>query len=308
MTVRGFMKEISLLDMSTRSGPIFWLLRAVRLFYHLFEECVRDKCLQTAASLAFTTLLALVPISAVSLSVLSRVKFSQESFQRFLFDHLFPSISAQTIIMESIQKLSQNLAAFSVLGLLFLAFVSVSLLNTVEGAFNAIWRVREKRPLLGKFSSFWSVITFSPILLACSIFLSGKFGETTIGGILLRYPYFQILAKYGLPNAMIFAAVFFMYTMLPYTKVRVFPATIGSITATLLFQVARKGFELYIVKVATFDKLYGILGAIPVFLLWIYLSWVVVLLGAEVVYTLQHHRISPTGKSNASDTGSYDGY
>ncbi len=192
---KKILTKIHGLDLSGRSRPVFWSVETFRLFYHLFEEFVRDRCLQTAASLALTTLLALVPILAVSLSIVSRVRFSQESFQHFLFEHLFPSISAQTMIMETIQKLSQNLATFSVLGLLFLTIISVSLLNTVEGAFNAIWRVSESRSLLSKFSSFWSVITVSPILVASSIFLSGKFGETTIGGILLRYPYFQALAK-----------------------------------------------------------------------------------------------------------------
>ncbi len=307
-SVRDLFQQIRVLDLSNRSRPVLWLARTFRLFYYLFEELVRDRCLQTAASLAFTTLLALVPILAISLSIVSRVKFSQESFQGFLFEHLFPSISAQTIIMETIQKLSQNLATFSVLGLLFLAVISVSLLNTIEGTFNAIWRVTEKRPVLSKFSSFWSVITFSPILVASSIFLSGKFGETALGGGLLRYPYFQVLAKYGLPNAMIFAALFFMYFMLPYTRVRVLPAAVGSAAATVLFQLARKGFEFYIVKFATFDQLYGILGAVPVFLLWIYLSWVVVLFGAEVVYTLQYYRTSTSEKPKASDAGMYDAY
>jgi len=144
--------------------------------------------------------------------------------------------------------------------------------------------------------------------MASSIFLSGKLGETTIGGVLLRYPYFEMLVTYGLPNAMIFAAVFFMYWMLPYTEVRTFPAVIGSITATLLFQLARKGFEFYITRFATYDRLYGILGALPVFLMWIYLSWVVVLFGAEVVYTLQYYRAPTPEKPKASDAGMYDGY
>lgn len=306
--LRRFARDLQLFDLTNRSAPISWLIQTLRLFYYLFDELVRDKCLQTAASLAFTTLLGLVPVLAISLSIVSRVKFSQESFQRFLFEHLFPSISAQTIIMESIQKFSQNVATLSVLGLLFLAAISISLLNTVEGAFNAIWRVAEKRSLVSKFTSFWSVITFSPILVASSIFLSGKLGETTIGGVLLRYPYFETLVTYGLPNAMIFAAVFFMYWMLPYTKVRTFPAVIGSITATLLFQLARRGFEFYITKFATYDRVYGILGALPVFLMWIYLSWVVVLFGAEVVYTLQYYRAPAPEKPKAWDAGRYDGY
>jgi membrane protein len=266
------------------------------MVYYIFAEFVKDNCLQTAASLAYTTILSLVPLAAISLAIISRFKFSQESFQDLLMQYLLPTASFQEVIMENIQKFASNTAALSIFGGLFLAATSVALLNTVEASFNAIWRVTEKRNLLSKFTAFWSVITFSPILLGASIVLTSRFYEVELVGSLLKNELIRSAIRYILPFFLIVVIVFFAYRVLPHTKVRAVPAILGAMIATALFSYARWEFGLYVSKYANFERIYGMLGTLPAFLIWIYISWVIVLFGAEVAYTFQYHRLGPEEK------------
>jgi len=303
-----YFDQLSLAKLAGYSRPIAWLLRLLRIIFYIFDEFVKDNCLQTAASLAYTTLLSLVPLAAISLAILSRFKFSQETIERLLMKHLLPSASFQGIILENIQKFAANTAALSILGTLFLAFTAVALLNTVEGSFNAIWKVKEKRNLLSKFTSFWSIITFSPILLGASVFLTSRFYEVRIVGSLLKHGLIRSGIHYVLPFFLIFLIVFLAYRLLPNTKVRVFPALIGAVITTALFSLARWWFGVYLTKYAHFDKIYGMLGTLPAFLIWIYISWVIALYGSEVAYTFQYHRLNREEQRLAPGDPAYHPY
>ncbi len=304
----GYFGELSFVKLAGYSRPKAWGLRLLRIVFYIFDEFVKDNCLQTAASLAYTTLLSLVPLVAISLAILSRFKFSQDTIQDFLVENLLPETSFQTVIMENIQKFASQTAALSILGGLFLAITCVALLNTVEGSFNAIWRVTEKRSLLSKFTAFWSVITFSPILLGAAFVLTGRFYKAGVVGDLLRHRLIGSTIHFMVPFFLIFVIVFLAYRVLPYTKVRAVPAVIGAIVATALFSFARWGFGIYVTKYAHFDKIYGILGTLPVFLIWIYISWVIVLVGAEVAYTFQYHGLDPQEKRLSAGDPTHNPY
>jgi membrane protein len=284
------------------------------MVFYIFDEFVKDNCLQTAASLAYTTLLSLVPLAAISLAVLSRFKFaqenSQETIQNFLIQYLLPTATAsfQQVIMENIQKFSRNTAALSIIGGLFLAVTAVALLNTVEGSFNAIWRVTERRSLLSKFTAFWSIITFSPILMGASIFLSSRFYHVGLVGSLLKHEFIRSAIHYFLPFLVIVLVIFLAYRVLPNTKVKASSAIIGAVIATALFSYARWWFGIYVTQYAHFNKIYGILGTLPAFLIWIYISWVIVLFGAEVTFTSQYHRLDPGEKRMSPGDPIYNPY
>jgi len=306
----SYFGELSPIKLAEYSKPIAWILRCFRMVYYIFDEFVKDNCLQTAASLAYTTLLSLVPLAAISLAILSRFKFSPETVQDLLMQYLLPTASAsfQEVIVENIQKFARNTAALSILGGLVLAFTAVALLNTAEGSFNSIWRVTEKRKLLSKFMAFWSVVTVSPILVAASIVLSSKFYHVRLVGSLLEHELIRSSIQYFLPLLVIFGVIFLAYRVLPNTKVNAFPAVIGAIVATALFSYARWGFGIYITQYAHFNKIYGILGTLPAFLIWIYISWVIVLFGAEVTFTFQYHRLAPEEKRMSPGDPSYNPY
>jgi membrane protein len=304
----GYFEELSFTKLAAYSKPKAWGLRLLRIVFYIFDEFNKDKCLQTSASLAYTTLLSMVPLVVISLAVLSRFKVSQETVQGFLMEYILPEASFQTVVMENIQKFASNTAALSIIGGLFVAITAVALLNTVEGSFNAIWRVTQKRSLLSKFTAFWSVITFSPILIGASLVLTGRFYQTALGGDLLRHQLIRGGIQFILPFFLIFLIIFFAYRVLPHTKVRAFPAVIGAVLATALFSFTRWGFGIYVAEYAHFDKIYGILGTLPIFLIWIYISWVMVLFGAEVAYTIQYHRLDLVEKRSAPEDPSYNPY
>jgi len=290
--IARFFGELSLVKLAGYSRPTAWALRFLRIFFYILDEFLKDNCLQRAASLAYTTLLSLVPLTAISLAVLSRFTFSQETVHDFLMEHLLPTASFQQVIMDNIQEFARNTAALSIFGGLFLAVTAVALLNTVEGSFNAIWRVTERRSFFGRFTAFWSIITFSPILLGASIVLTSRFYRVGVVGSLLRHEFVRSTIHYVLPFFFIFLLIFLAYRLLPHTKVRGWPALVGAVIATFLFSYARWGFGGYVSKYANFEKIYGILGTLPAFLIWVYVSWVIVLFGAEVTYTFQYHRLS----------------
>jgi membrane protein len=304
----SYFVKLSSAKLAEYPKPLAWILRGLRIVFYIFDEFVKDNCLQTAASLSYTTLLSLVPLAAISLGILSRFKFSQESIENLLMQYLLPTASFQQVIIENIQKFARNTAALSIIGGLFLAFTAVALLNTVEGSFNYIWRVTERRSLLSKFTAFWSIITFSPILIGASLVLTGRFYRVGLVGGLLKYELIRSSINYILPFFLIFGIMFIAYRVLPHTKVKASPAIIGALVATVLFSCARWGFGLYITKYANFDRIYGILGTLPAFLMWIYISWVIVLFGAEVTFTFQYHRLDVEERAVSSADPIYNPY
>ncbi|RLB06969.1 MAG: hypothetical protein DRG50_04135, partial [Deltaproteobacteria bacterium] len=195
----------------------------------------------------------------------------------------------------------------SIFGGLFLIVTCVSLLNTIEGTFNHIWGVTERRPFVSKFTSFWSVITLSPILIAVALLLSLRLTKAPLVGSILKMAVVKGSLHYLLPFFLTFLAIFIIYRILPYTKVRTRPAIIGSVIATSLFQVARWGFGVYIAEFARFDKIYGMLGILPIFFIWVYICWLVILFGGEVTYTLQHIRLETKGKEFTEGHYGYHG-
>ncbi len=287
----SYFGQLSSAKLAEYPKPLAWILRCLRIVFYIFDEFVKDNCLQTAASLSYTTLLSLVPVAAISLAILSRFKFSEETIQNVLMEYLLPTASFQAVIMENLQKFAQNTAALSIISGLFLAVFAVALLNTVEGSFNFIWRVTERRSLLSKFTAFWSIITFSPLLIGASIVLTSRFYRVGLVGSLLKHELIRSTINYMLPFLLIFVIIFLAYRLLPNTKVKASPAIVGALVATVLFSSARWGFGIYVTKYANFDQIYGILGTLPAFLAWIYISWVIVLFGAEVTFTFQYHRL-----------------
>ncbi len=280
--------------------------RSLAIVINIFHEFIKDNCPQVAAALTYISLLALVPMVAISLSVLSRFKASQEAFLNFVFQYLIPTPSLQEIILTNIQKFAQQTTTLSIFGGLFFIVASVFLLNTIEGSFNHIWGVTARRPLVSKFTAFWSVITLSPILITVALILSLKLATAPLVGSILKMAVVKGFLNYFLPFFLIFLAIFIIYRILPHTQVKVKPAIIGSIVAAFLFQMARWGFEVYITEFARFDKIYGMLGALPMFFIWVYICWMVILFGGEVTYTVQHMRLKFSDEEFME--GQYNGY
>jgi membrane protein len=283
-------------------------LKLLYLLRYLFRECIKDNCPRVAAALTYITILSLVPLVAISLSVLSRFETSQEVFLRFVFQFLIPTPSLQEVIVANIEKFARQTTTLSIIGGLFFIITSVYLLNTVEGTFNQIWVVTARRSLISKFTSFWSLITLSPILITVALILSLQLTTAPLVGSILKMAIGKVVLHYFLPYFLTFLAIFIIYRILPHTRVKVIPAIIGALIATFLFQVARWGFEIYITEFTRFDKIYGMLGTLPMFFIWVYICWLVILFGGEVTYTVQNLDLEIEGKEfSEGHTDAYHG-
>jgi len=177
----------------------------------------------------------------------------------------------------------------SIFGITVLVVTSVLFLDAVERTFNDIWGVKERRPWLRRFASFWSFITLAPLFLALSIYVSSFVGRhISIEG----FPILKWLSYHLVSVFLAWIAFFLGYYLLPYTDVDAKSAFKGSLFTAVLWEIVKKGFDWYITNMTNLGRVYGSLGLIPVFLFWVYLVWLIVLLGGEVTYLLEW----PSGK------------
>ena len=250
-----------------------------------------DLCPQRAAALSFTTILSLVPFCALMFALLKGLGV-QNRLEPLLLEQV--AAGSQEVVSSIIGYINNtNMASMGAIGLVTLLITVVSLLGSVEEAFNAIWGVSETRSLQRRFSDYLSVVVSGPLLLfaATSVTTSLQsqtmvrwlMTNTLLGGVLL--PLFRLV-----PYVSIWLAMIFLYLFIPNTRVRLRSALVGGVLAGTSWEVAQWGYLHFQVGVSKYNAIYGTLAALPVFMVWIYTSWLIVLLGVEVVYAHQNIR------------------
>ena len=255
------------------------------------QRFARDNCNERAASLTFTALLALVPLVAISFAIFAAFPAFQNmrgDLQSFVFQNFVPEIGS--VVYEQIEDFTKKTGELTAVGVVFLAVTSVMLLSSINGTFNAIWQARETRPLAARLLVYWAVLTLSPILFGASLSLSSYLfavaqatGVEHYTGPLSRLAYF-------LPLVLQIAGFSVLYLVMPNYPVRRLDALFGGLAAGLLFELLKKGFGLYIKSFPTYETLYGALAAFPILLIWMYLAWLLVLLGAEMTAAMPEWR------------------
>jgi membrane protein len=259
----------------------------VRVVATRFRE---DRGLQTAASLTFTTLLSLVPIVTVALTLMAAFPVFQSLFsviEDWVFDNMLPE--SADLIEQYAEQFIDNAAKLTAVGIVFLAVTSIMLLITIDNAFNDIWRVRRPRSLLQRVLIYWALITVGPLLIGGSLSLSSWLMSASVGwtqGI----PYAGVTLIKLSAITLTSIAFALLYLTLPNRPVRLADAIIGGVLAGVVFELTKQGFGFYITHFPTYKLVYGAFAALPVFLMWLYVSWLVVLLGAVVVATLPEWR------------------
>jgi membrane protein len=259
----------------------------VRVVYRRFQE---DHGLQVASSLTFTTLLSLVPIVTVAMSLLAAFPvFHGMSglIEDWVFDNIVPE--SVEIIEKYADQFIDNAAKLTAVGLAFLAVTSIMLLITIDDAFNDIWRVRRPRPMLQRVLIYWALITIGPLLMGASLSLSSWLMGASAGWTKDILYANAALIKFS-AIALTCTALALLYYAMPNRPMRVRDAVTGGILAGVVFELTKHGFGYYVTNFPTYKLVYGAFAAIPVFLLWLYLSWLVVLLGAVVVAALPEWR------------------
>ena len=269
----------------TATSRLSWFhrdrLRAFAAF--LWQRFLDDRCPQTAGALAFTTLFALVPLTAAMLGILSAFPVFQEwraQLTDFVFDNFVPSTGKT--VQAYLTQFADNASQATVVGVFVLLFSAISLMMSIEDAFNRIWRVATPRRATARFLLFWTALSLGPLLLVAAMAISSYLFalpllEQVESGLGLKA---RVLG--ALPFLIVWLALSASYQLIPNRSVRAREALIGALLAALGFELTKRGFAWYLASVPSYEKVYGTLAVIPIFLIWIYLSWLVVLLGASL--------------------------
>jgi membrane protein len=254
----------------------------------LWRRFIDDQCFEAAGALAYTTLFALVPLAAVALAIVAMFPVFGEvrdTLTEFIFSNFVPAAGneVQTYLFRAAEAASQ-LRAVGVIALIVTALVTMS---SIEQTFNRIWRVSHGRPPVARFVVFWTALTLGPMLIVSGVAVSSYLFSLPL---LQGANVIQEVRDHGLlpllPFLVTLAGFCLSYLVVPNTPVRFRHALAGGLLATLLFEAAKRGFGMYVSSYSSYQAVYGALVAIPIFLLWLYLSWVIVLLGASFAASL----------------------
>lgn len=263
------------------------LAEFLRIVGRQFNE---DRCLEIAASLTFTTLLSIVPLITVALTLISAFPvFGQmsEALQHFLLERLVPeSAGAIATYAEQFTASAAKLTAF---GVAFLAITAIMLLMTIERAFNQIWRISHPRSVFQRLLIYWTLLTVGPVLVGASLSLTSWLVTQSLG-LVGDIPGAGVVMLKTVPVLLTSAALSLLYFTMPNRRIALRDALFGGVLAGLAFEAMKRGFAFYVTQFPTYKLVYGAFAGIPIFLLWIYLSWLVVLSGAVVVAALPEWR------------------
>jgi len=264
----------------TRQFFSFWL--------HILGQCNRNDVTQVAASLTFTSLLALVPLMSVAFSLFSALPLFSgwlETVEQFVLDIFVPTVGEG--VKNSLLGFVHRTAGLSTIGSVGLFVTAILLLNTIDVTFNRIWRIKRTPRTFVRLLLLLFFLLLGPLILAASLaattfVMALPYVSETVSSIGLHSIILTML-----PMMATWLLLTFMYHWIPNTPVLWRHAFAGGAAATILFEVAKYLFALYITWFPTYELLYGALAAIPLLLLWMYVSWLIVLLGAEITYNLE---------------------
>ncbi len=250
-----------------------------------FED---DKCRQQAGSLTYTTLFAVVPMLTVFLVVISSIKAlapAREQVQHFIYSNLLPR--SGVAVEQYLNRFTESSSNLTVVGILILFVTAILMLSSIEDAFNHIWRVSKARGGIVGFMRYWTIISLGPILLGSAFALSStvasmNFLNNNLAGYEINGSFWLWLISFALT----WLGFSLLYWTIPNRSVPLRSAFIAGMFSALLFEGLRQVFGLVMSNFTSYELVYGAFAAVPVFLLWIWLSWNVILLGVEVSYAI----------------------
>ena len=253
---------------------------------NFLQDLKGERITVSAGHLAYVSLLSLVPVIMVFFMIMSAFPAFAEirgQFEQFIFNNFVPH--ASDVVEEYITQFVGNASGMGVAGIVSLLVVALLLILNIDKTFNHLWKIEVQRPLIYTFAIYWMVITLGPLLIGLSIAVSSYVGGLAtfaddytpgLGTALLKL----------VPWAAAIGAFLILYMIVPNRPVRAKYALFGAVLATLLFEFTKKGFAIYVQSFPSYQVIYGALATIPILFLWVYLSWVVVLLGAVFTYSV----------------------
>ena len=276
----------------SRSKSFF--IRQLRILILTVRGFFEDNCILRASALTFYSLLSIVPIVAMAFGLAKGF-----GFQKLLEQQLYEKFPGQEEVMIQIVHYANSLlentkgGVIAAIGVAFLFWSVAKLLVNIERSFNAIWKVNISRTLGRKFSDYLSIIIFSPILFILSssitVFITTQITLITEKIALLGIfnPFIFFILKL-FPYGLVWILFIFTYVVMPNTRVNFSSGFIAGVIAGTIFQVVQWSYIFFQVGVARYNAIYGSFAALPLFLIWLQLSWFIVLFGAEISFSYQH--------------------
>jgi membrane protein len=268
------------------------LVRSARVIYAVMRDLADGQLTLHAMGLVYTTLLSLVPLLAVSFSVLQGFGVHNQA-EPLLLNFLEPLGEKGREITHTVIGFVEKMkvGVLGSLGLALLMYTVISLIQKVERALGSIWHVKKPRPLAQRFSNYLSVILIGPVLVFSALGTSASLMSTSAVQTLVAIEPLGWLAEFGaklVPYFLIIAAFTFVYSFLPNTRVRLGAAFTGAVVAGLLWQTIGWGFAAFVVTSTKYTAIYSGFAILILFMMWLYLAWLILLVGASIAFYHQN--------------------
>lgn len=251
------------------------------------KRCIDDKVTIIAGHLTFVSMLALVPLLVVIFSIFSAFPMFEElrnQIEEFLFANLLPTSGEE--ITQYLNEFVGNVSEMTAIGVVFVIVVAVNLISTIDATMNRIWRNTKRRRIVVALAVYWMILTLGPLLMGSGMAISSylislaAFAEDYVSGARTT-----MLGMVPIITSLI--AFMLMYVLMPNRVVKVSHAFWGALLAAVLFEISKSGFAAYIAAFPSYQAIYGALAAIPILLIWVFLSWTIVLIGAELTASIE---------------------
>ncbi len=266
---------------------IDWLYNARDVLLFATRRARDERIAQVASSLTFTSILSLVPLFTIVGAVLTALPIfdqMQINLREWMGQNLIPGAISDTIF-RYLNQFASKARGLTLVGVLILVITAFSTVLTIDRALNKIWRVRRPRALSRRVLVYWAVLTVGPILLASSLTLTTYLVNLS-GGMGTNPPLLIRFIADWVPLILMTLAYAALYVYVPNRYVAWRDALIGGLCAAIAFELTKRGFAAYFAHFRSFTAIYGALSALPIFLLWIYLSWLITLIGATIAASL----------------------
>lgn len=296
--IKRFSNRMEKVEHEERAGkkesyPVLrYLYMAFRFVQITVREIVQDQIPLKSMALTFATLLSLVPLLAISFSLFrlfGGAEWFVETLRPMILDFLAPGTGPK--VAERMQELVENAGSATLggLGVTLLVLAVYAIFSGIESALNAIWGSHSRAGSLQRLPLYWGLVTIVPILVVGSLAVTTYLQAVPIVGTAVsKVNIGDALLNRLLSMGMVVVGFFLLYKFVPSTKVKTTSALLGAVIAGLLYEVVKAGFIIYTTDLVKYDVIYGSLATIPLLLIWVNLSWIVLLGGVEISFVSQH--------------------
>ena len=294
-------KDLWHLDTESLNRFRTWLVYLVKLIYATVREFTDNELTLRTMSLVYTTLLSIVPLLAFSVSILKAFGVVDNQLQPLLANFLEPLGEKGTEITGQIIGFIDNInfSVLGIVGLLMLIYTSISLIMKIENSLNHIWKVKKGRSIVRRFSDYISILLIGPVFMLAAIGLTASFESNAIvQRVLSIEPLGTLVLFVGklVPYLFVFLVFTFIYIIIPNTKVKFKSAFIGGAIAGIAWQTTGWVFAFSVAKSTRYAAIYSSLAMLILFMIWLYVNWLIMLIGAQIAYCHQNLKSLDLGK------------